>query len=146
MPLESNLPDQIGDTETLARFARQSRYAKGGRIKHETFMPAPDHDTSVFRVTNVPDTEIRDIAIQHLNERAKNGAAIFKASAVTKAQLIIASQEPPLRHANINGWSMNEDLDQRKSERKLKAMVLAEESNHLTWSPPTPAELKASHS
>lgn len=134
MPLLSSLPDTIGDDERIARYVRQSRFAKNGRIKHETFLPAPDHDTSVFRVDEWSTEEIRDSAIEHVKERAKNGAAIFKASSVATAKLIVTAKEPPLRHANINGWSMDEDPQRRKSERKSAAMALASESEHLTWS------------
>ncbi|MGJ8725777.1 MAG: hypothetical protein ACSHYB_14550 [Roseibacillus sp.] len=133
MTLESSLPATVAGREKLARFVRQSRYAKGGRIRHDTFTPAPDNDTSVFRIEGLETEEIKALAVEHVRERSKNGAAVFLASAVKKAKLILEVKEPPPRHANIRGWSLNEDKELKTSERKLAAMVLAEESSHLAW-------------
>ncbi len=135
MSLPSGLPSEIGDEESIARFIRQSNYVvkTTGRIKHNAFLPAPDNDTSTFRVDSLQTHEIRSIAVEHIGERSKNGAAIFPASVVGDARLAIKSKEPPNRHANICNWSMNNDAELQTSERKTAAMVLAEESELLRW-------------
>lgn len=135
MALASDLSQTIDGEEQIARFIRQSRFVtKGtGRIKHPAFLPAADDETSVFRVDGADQDEIRGMAEEHVKERSKNGAAIFKASAVIDAKLLIEAKEPPPRHANIRVWSMNADLDLRKSERKTSAMILAEESKWMNW-------------
>ncbi len=133
--MEEALTNEILPTETLARFLRQSRYKNSsGRIKYNAFLPAPDHDTSVFRVQGLSKEQIKAIAVEHVNERSKNGAALFSANLVAKAKLQILSHEPPPRHANIRGWSMNEDPELSKSERNAAAMILAEDSKWMDWS------------
>ncbi len=120
MSLASGLAPLLDSKEQVARFLRQSNYVvkSTGRIKHTAFLPAPDHDTSVFRTDGVGQGDVQAMAEEHVKERSKNGAAIFKASAVADAKLQIEAKEPPPRHANIRAWSMNDDLDLRKSERK----------------------------
>lgn len=135
MSLASGLPQLIDSKEQAARFLRQSSYVvkSSGRIKHNAFLPAPDHDTSVFRIEGIDQRDVQALAKEHVKERSKNGAAIFRADVVSDAKLHIEAQEPPPRHANIRAWSMNDDPDLRKSERKTAAMVLAEESKWMNW-------------
>lgn len=94
-------------------------------------MPAPDHETSVFRASSLSDAEIRGVAHTNVPDKAKNGSAIFSASAIHKTELSLEAVEPPLRHANIVEWSMAEDPQIRKSKRQLAASILAEESKWL---------------
>ena len=131
----AELADEISASEQLARFLRQSSYVAKltGRIKYNAFLPAPDHDTSVFRVDRLNFEEIEIIAKENVKERSKNGAAIFAANLVHKAKLEIQSKEPPPRHANIRGWSMNDDPELRRSERNTAAMILSEDSKWMNW-------------
>ncbi|MEP2775341.1 MAG: hypothetical protein ABJQ93_05310 [Luteolibacter sp.] len=124
---------EIAGDERIARVLRRSQdVAKSlGRVKYQAFMPAPDHETSVFRVTSLSDNEIREIAYANVPEKAKNGSAIFSASAIRKTELSMQAIEPPPRHANIINWSMDEDPQIRKSKRQLAASILAEESKWL---------------
>ena len=128
--MEEALTNEILPTEPLARFIRQSNYVAKttGRIKYNAFLPAPDNDTSVFRIQDISKEQIKAMAVEHVKERSKNGAALFNANLVDKAKLDILSKEPPPRHANIRGWSMNEDPELKKSERNAAAMILAEDS------------------
>lgn len=126
---------EVSAFERLARFLRQSSYVakSNGRIKYNAFLPAPDHDTSVFRVDGLNANDIETLAKEHVKERSKNGAAMFTASLVNKAKLVIQSKEPPPRHANIRGWSMNDDPELKRSERNTAAMILSEDSKWLNW-------------
>lgn len=135
MPLASDLTPEVDGAELIARFLRQSSYVakNNGRIKHPAFLPAPDNDTSVFRIDDVSQNDVQILAEEHVKERSKNGAAVFKANAVSDAKLIIKAEEPPPRHANIRGWSMNDDPELQKAERKSAAMILAEESTWMNW-------------
>lgn len=136
MALLSRLDEEIAAGESVARFLRQSSYVAKttGRIKHVAFLPAPDHDTSTFRADGLTQEELWRLAVHQVGGRAKNGAARFQANVVAEAGLKIEAEEPPERHANIRGWSMNEDPEMRKSERKTAAMILAEESRWDDWS------------
>lgn len=133
MTLASGLTLEIASDERIARVLRRSQdVAKSlGRIKYQAFMPAPDHETSVFRVTSLSDDEIRRIAHTNVPDKAKNGSAVFSASAMHKTELSLEAVEPPPRHANIVNWSMADDPQIRKSKRQLAATILAEESKWL---------------
>lgn len=133
MALASGLPSEIADDERIARILRRSQdVAKSlGRIKYQAFMPAPDNETSIFRVSSLSDDEVRETAHKNVPDKAKNGSAIFQASAIRKTKLSLEAIEPPPRHGNIVKWSMVDDPEIRKSERQLAASILAEESNWL---------------
>jgi len=135
MTLASSFSQAIDGEESMARFLRQSSYVAKSkeRIKHTAFLPAPDNDTSVFRIDELQPTDVQAMAVEHVKERSKNGAAVFKAKVVTDAKLKVVAKEPPPRHANIRGWSMNDDPQMKKSERKTAAMDLAEESSWMNW-------------
>ena len=97
MTLASSFSQAIDGEESMARFLRQSSYVAKSkeRIKHTAFLPAPDNDTSVFRIDELQPTDVQAMAVEHVKERSKNGAAVFKAKVVTDAKLKVVAKEPP---------------------------------------------------
>lgn len=83
-------------------------------------------ETSVFRISELLNTEIWDIGIKEVvkEEQGKSliGRADVLTSIVTGNGLEVIPQEPPPRHANIAGWP------DEKSEQKQIAMELAAEA------------------
>jgi hypothetical protein len=83
-------------------------------------------ETSVFRISELLNTEIWDIGIKEVvkEEQGKSliGRADVLTSIVTGNGLEVIPQEPPPRHANIVGWP------DEKSEQKQIAMELAAEA------------------
>lgn len=135
MNLPSGLTNEVKPVETLARFLRSSSHvAKStGRIKAAGFLPAPDDDTSIFRVTGVEDSEIKKLGLEHVPQSAKHGAALVTARTVLEEDLKIVPHEPPARHANIRGWPTALDAQLQKNQRRLKAAAIAENA---TWLSP----------
>ena len=93
-------------------------------VKYQAFMPPPNLKLSVFRTSNLSNSQIweigRQIASSQCPPRNLYGRADLQALEVLKCGLQIDPDDNPPRHANIIGWP------QEKSEQKLKAMKLAE--------------------
>jgi hypothetical protein len=128
--LPSGLSDSIDPSERLARFLRSgSHVAKSlARVKAAAFLPAPDNDTSVFRVDGIQDTEVTALGAEHVPQSSKHGAAVLEAEWVSDEDLLVEAKEPPFRHANIRGWATLEDKVAQKLKRKSVAAILAERS------------------
>jgi hypothetical protein len=93
------------------------------------YLPQEVHrNTSVFRHGAQPKADL--INIWHENSqpgRNLHGIAICKARDVRAAKLEVLAEEPPPRHANIEGWPWNDaDPDMAKAARKELAAVIAQ--------------------
>jgi hypothetical protein len=125
--LPSGLPEHVTDEENLARFLTQSSHFNKIMAKPAAFLPSKkERETSVSR--HGPDTLDRlwEIGLQAAGDRPLYGAAIFKARVVREAQLEVAPDEPPLRHAVIRGWPWHEsDIVLQKAMQMERAAMLA---------------------
>jgi hypothetical protein len=86
-------------------------------------MPAPNGETSVFRISNLSDNEIWEIGTSEVAQKRGLpllGRADISAFHVFDKNLKVIPDNKPPRHANIVGWP------EEKSEQKLIAMELAE--------------------
>lgn len=104
-------------------FARTS-----GRVKHQAFLPAPDHDTSVFRTSQERLPALWETGVEELQGRSFHGAGVVRVSVIRANTLDAIAKEPPAFHANIRGWSVHPDPDLQKSRRKAVAESIAEEA------------------
>jgi hypothetical protein len=139
--LPSGLEDQVHDAETLARFCTSSSWITKmtGRVKHQAFLPAPDHDTSVYRVCGMLPQEICDHAERYFvdtdNQPHKHhGAALIEATSVRAAGIDATAHEGPPHHANLRGWPRHEDPELQKSRRKEVATKIADKASFLAKS------------
>ena len=125
--LASELPDQVGDEEDLARFLTQSSQFNATMAKPAAFLPSPqDQETSVARHGRQPLEGLWAIGLAAAGARPLYGAAVFKARAVRCAQLEVLADEPPPRHAVIRGWPWSEtDPELQKAKRKELAALIA---------------------
>lgn len=125
--LPSGLPDLVADEEDLARFLTQSNQFSALMAKPAAFLPSPkDRETSVSRHGSEPLESLWEIGLDAAGSRNLYGAAIFKARSVRAAQLEVAADEPPPRHAAIRGWPWNEiDPELQKAKQKEMAAVIA---------------------
>lgn len=105
----------VDPCETIARFLTSSSYvAKStGRIKYASYMPAPDGETSVYRVSGINKHEISDIGDKYVRApRIKSGGKCtihgwseVEASVILNIKLIIEPKTiPHARHANLKNW------------------------------------------
>jgi hypothetical protein len=98
--LPSGLDERVADDEPLARFLTQSNQFNSLMAKPAAFLPSQKPlETSVSRHGREPLEILWAIGLAAAGNRNLHGAAIFKARAVRAAQLEVAADEPPPRHA-----------------------------------------------
>src|SRR6266404_8679219 len=113
--LPSGLPEQIADDEELARFLTQSNHYNSVMVKPAAFLPSPNApETSVFRHAREPADKLWLIGLRAAGERKLYGAAIIKAKVVRDGQLDVVADEPPVRHAVIRGWPIENNQELQK--------------------------------
>jgi hypothetical protein len=131
--LPSGLFDSIFDDEDLARFLTQSSQFTATLVKPAAFLPSPkDRETSVSRHGSEPREDLWTIGLSAAGARPLYAAAIFKAQVVRAAQLEVAADEPPPRHAVIRGWPWDEaDPELQKAKQKELALAIASQAHLL---------------
>jgi hypothetical protein len=132
--LPSGLPEHVSDEESLARFLTQSNHFNAVMVRPAAFLPNPKNgQTSVFRQGNGSPEALWQVGQEQIaGERSLHGVAIFKAKHVREAQLDVAAQEPPPRHANIIDWPSNtSDPELEKAKRKALAIQIAQHAELL---------------
>jgi len=130
--LPSGLPEIVKDDEDLARFLTSASQFTAKGAKPSAYMPSELYrNTSVLRHGAEPKSELLGIWNRNSQPgRNLHGIAICKAAAVRSAKLEVAADEPPPRHANIEGWPWNDaDPDMGKAARKELAAVIAENAD-----------------
>jgi hypothetical protein len=133
MALPSGLPEQIEDSEDIARFLTSSSHYNTTAVKPAAFLPNPKNgETSVFRHGAEPLEELKAIAQDHIGaERKIHGAAIVKAQTIREQDLEVRAKEPPPRHADIINWPwITNDPKLNKAEQKKKATIIAQKATH----------------
>lgn len=131
--LRSGLPTAVDDQETVARFLPSSGWfaRTTGRIKHQAYLPAPDHDTSVARNSTLDTKRLWRLGEEYLEGIPFHGAAIVRVEAIRKNSIDAVAHEPPDFHANLRGWPIDPDPELQKSRRKAIALPIAEEATLL---------------
>lgn len=108
---------------TLARFATEGGRLTDSVVKPKLFEPNKALELSVFRVHGLEYTEICDIGVsvvkEHPNARRLHGWGEIEESSVQSANLRVAYDDVPPRHANIVGWP--NEASQRKSIQQILA-------------------------
>ena len=139
--LPSGLPEQVADSEMLGRFCGSSSWfaRETKRVKYPAFLPAPDDDTSVYRVTDMQAAEIWELASQHFVDATgqphkHHGIALVRSVDVGNAKIDRVPKEPPPRHANLRGWPVADDPVLQKSRRKEAATKIADKASFLAKS------------
>lgn len=125
--LPSGLPETVGDNEDLARFLTQSGHCPKGKVHPSAFLPSKiDRATSVSRHGREPLDHLRSLGVAAAGARPLYGAALFKGRDVREANLEVAADEPPDRHAVLRGWPwIDNDPDEQRAQQKERALVLA---------------------
>lgn len=133
--LPSGLEEHVADGETLGRYCASSSWfaRETKRVKYPAFLPAPDDDTSVYRVTGLSLEAIWELARAHFVDSAglphrHHGVALGEAGVVRDAGIEVVAQEPPPRHANLRGWPKHDDPELQKSKRKEIAIRIADKA------------------
>lgn len=127
--LPSGLPEQVGEEEELSRFLTQSNYYGATGAKAAAFLPNRAHrNTSVFRGPDFV-TLRRTFETVRTDGRKAKAVAVMRTQAVRVVGLGVAASEPPLAHANIEGWPrIDGDYEAEKAQHLLLAGMLAQAS------------------
>ena len=130
--LESGLPKDVEDRETLTRYlVSKSHLKKPNRVKANALMPR-NNETSVYRSDRLDNDTIRSIG-DSLNVHNVFGHAEFSASTVREASLDILAKEPPKYHANIIGWPSGSNPDDEKARRQEIALLIANSASLVVY-------------
>ena len=132
--LPSGLPGVVGDDESLARIVIFSKWVaeSTGRIKYPAFLPAPDHETSVFRKEALTNERLWELGAEAAERGTLYGAAVVQTGVVRRAGLDALACEPPPHHANLIYWPvLGDDPELQKARRKEIATEIAEEAWYL---------------
>jgi hypothetical protein len=121
------MPEPISPFEYLSRFIVDKNHFRANRtIKHQAFMPNSNGKTSVCRISGISDIEIWEIGLEvaRIRKMPLFGRADIRVfNVLSKSLVVVPTNPPPIRHADIVGWPP--DKDQRISI----AQELAAEAN-----------------
>ena len=121
-------PSQQGSvaaSEQIARYILSKRYfsVSNRTVKYGAYLPAPNGETSVYRISNISEKGIWDIGCKYVagpSKRTLHARGDTAAVAITKTGLEIASETTPHPlHANIVNWPSEKD------EQKMLAVEIA---------------------
>jgi len=120
--------DNVAVSEQIARYILSKRYfsVSNRAVKYGAYLPAPNGETSVYRISNIPEKEIWDIGREYVAEPSKRtlyAKGDTTAALITKTGLEIVPETTshPL-HANILNWPTE------KHEQKMVAVEIANEA------------------
>lgn len=108
--LPSGLPEIVADDEPIARFLTSSSQFSGTKrmVKPGAYMPDQNGRKSVFRHGAESLDALQSLSATSLSSTA-HGVAMCRAKDIRAAQLDLEASEPPLRHADIVRWPLNDD-------------------------------------
>ena len=124
MPTEA---EEIDRNDPLARFIFSRRHFSPSKkvVKAPAFIPGSDLQTSVFRIHELREREIRDIG-ENVGRtqnppRSPRARGEIKVVSVINVGLGVLPDEPPPRHAEIVGWPRDDKPQQLEMAKLLAA-------------------------
>jgi hypothetical protein len=122
----------VAASEQIARYILSKRYfsISNRTVKYGAYLPAPNCEASVYRISNISEEEIWDIGREYVAEPSKRtlyARGDTTAAVITKTGLEIVPETAlhPL-HANIVNWPSEKD------EQKILAVEIANEAKLAT--------------
>jgi hypothetical protein len=122
----------VAASEQIARYILSARYFSITKrtVKYGAYMPAPNGETSVYRISNIAENEIWDIGRKYVagpSKRTLRARGDTTAELITKTGLEISPETTPHPlHANIVNWPSEKD------EQKMLAVEIANEATLVT--------------
>ena len=120
--------DDVAVSEQIARYILSKRYfsTTNRTVKYGAYLPAPDGETSVYRISEPSEEEIWEIGQEYV---AKPSSRTLYARGDTPANVIlktgltlIPETTPHPLHVNIVRWPSDKD------EKKMLALEIANEA------------------
>lgn len=118
------IPQDVSDTETLARFVVFRRWVReDNTVKPDAFIPHPYPDLSVTRHIGLSMQQLWDIGkiVAAKRSLSLNGRADIDVCTIQNQELSVEAscEEGNSNHANVKGWPPT------KPEQKIKALEIA---------------------
>jgi hypothetical protein len=121
---------QIEPNEPITRYilSRSHFSPTKKRVKARALEPSPrDNRTSVFRIRDLKQTQVWEIGwrdVAKVRKRTLHARADLSVSTVLEIGLHVEPEEPPPRHANIQGWPESKSEKMSLSQRLAAEAVL----------------------
>lgn len=119
----SYTPDVIDDEEQISRFACEKSYFRPSDLsaKEKAFAVDKDGEVSVFRIDDLTEAQLWALGDDAVRARSKPAIASleFAAARVRELGLSLVIAEPPVRHAAIQDWPIEDqrlELQQRLAD------------------------------
>lgn len=131
---KSQHQDNVAASEQIARYILSKRYfsVSNRAVKYGAYLPAPNGEASVYRISNISEKEIWDIGREYVagpSKRTLYARGNTTAAVITKTGLeIVPETTQHSLHANIVNWPSE------KHEQKMLAVEIANEAK-LVMSP-----------
>ncbi len=115
-------------SEQISRFILSKRYfsVSNRTVKYGAYLPAPNGETSVYRISNISEKEIWGIGRDYVagpSKRTLYARGNTTAVVITKTGLgIVPETTPHPLHANIVNWPSEKD------EQKMLAMEIVNDA------------------
>lgn len=120
-----NQPEPISDVERLTRYVMNHDHysATKNEVKFRAFLPSPSENSlSIMRSHELSESDVwaqgqatADVSGRTVCARGDVTAPLVRESSIDPWQLVAVPDEPPVRHASINGWPPAAERDIRKS-------------------------------
>ena len=119
--------------EKLTRFIRYNRdFAEPNTVRHQVFLPHKKKtDISVFRISQLPDSEVWRIGLEHVqtDELPVLARADLSVSDVYDNNLeVIPDPQSHEAHANITGFPVERE-ENKTEDRKLRRSIARKLAN-----------------
>jgi hypothetical protein len=121
--------EQVRSNEPIARFLFSKNHFSrvNERVKPVAFIPHPDIETSVFRIEDFSESQLREIAKsvggEHEPARTPLAHAEVEVRVVRNAGLDVIPDEPPPRHAEIVDWPRGDKSQQLEIAKIIAAVA-----------------------
>jgi hypothetical protein len=124
----SQIGSELLPNERLSRYIFSRSQFTPGRVKPRAFEPPPDLKLSVFRIDGLDEKKIWEIGLHDArgpSNRTLHARGDVTVAIVKGVSLHARREEPPPRHAVINGWPASKDHRMSLAQRLAAHSTLA---------------------
>ena len=124
--------DNVAASEQIARYILSKKHfsVTNRTVKYGAYLPAPNGEASVYRISNISEKEIWDIGQEYVagpSKRTLRARGDTAAAVITKTGLeFVPETTPHPLHANIANWPLQKD------EQKMLAVEMANQAKLVT--------------
>lgn len=118
-------PDIREDEQVVRHCRHQNDMRTGlGKARFCVFLPPANHRMSVVRSTGLSAEELGVVGRRYVHEDVKGHAEIAYKIARSRGLSLEADPHPHARHANLIGWSTEDEVNRLTAKALAEASVL----------------------